>query len=206
MRERVILLHGVWLRAFTLARLAARLQAAGYEVERIDYASVARGPVAGIAELTRRCARCEAERVHVVGHSLGGLVALEAMRADRSIARGRVVCLGSPLRGSRAARVLASGRATRWMVGRSGELLGRGIERCVDGVEVGVVAGVLPAGIGFFAGLPKPHDGTVALEETRIDGLADHCTVRTTHSGLLFSDEAARQTIAFLRTGRFERR
>ena len=204
MTERVILLHGVWLRAMTLARLARRLERAGYAVERLDYASVLGGSEPAIEALRRRCSACGDERIHFVGHSLGGLVALEALRRHPSLARGRVVCLGSPLRGSRAARVLCGSKSTRWVVGRSGELLCRGVGACTPGTEVGVVAGRMPVGLGFFARLPRPHDGTVAVEETRAEGLSDHCLVPTTHTGLLFSDEAARQTIAFLRTGHFE--
>ena len=38
--------------------------------------------------------------VALVGHSLGGLVALEALRRQPDLPVSRVVCLGSPLRGS----------------------------------------------------------------------------------------------------------
>src|SRR5687768_14997887 len=191
MTEHVVLLHGIWLRGLTLRRLARRLEAAGYTVETLDYPSVLGGPDAAIAALAARCAHCGDDRVHFVGHSLGGLVALEALRRHPELKRGRVVCLGSPLRGSRTARVLHATRATRWVTGRSDALLCDGIEGCTPGAEVGVVAGRKPVGFGFFARLPRPHDGTVAVEETRIDGLADHCLVDTTHSGLLFSREAA---------------
>ncbi|MNO04758.1 hypothetical protein D3C81_2258900 [compost metagenome] len=43
----------------------------------------------------------------------------------------------------------------------------------------------------------------MALDETQLPGLADHCVVAASHSGLVFSPEAARQTAAFLRDGRF---
>ncbi|RBH04597.1 alpha/beta hydrolase, partial [Xanthomonas oryzae pv. oryzae] len=46
-------------------------------------------------------------------------------------------------------------------------------------------------------------DGTVALAETRLPGLRDHCVMRASHSGLLRSPEAAAQALAFLRCGRF---
>ncbi|MGE8262480.1 MAG: alpha/beta hydrolase, partial [Stenotrophomonas sp.] len=48
-------------------------------------------------------------------------------------------------------------------------------------------------------------DGTVALDETQLPGLADHCVIPASHSGLVFSPDAARQTAAFLRDGRFRR-
>ena len=51
--------------------------------------------------------------------------------------------------------------------------------------------------------LNSPHDGTVAVEETRLPGIADHRTITTSHSGLLFSSEVADLTASFLRGGRF---
>jgi hypothetical protein len=63
----------------------------------------------------------------------------------------------------------------------------------------------VPHGLGgFVAHFDGEHDGTVALAETRLPGLADHVVVRASHSGLLFSDPAVRQAAAFLRVGRFE--
>jgi hypothetical protein len=43
----------------------------------------------------------------------------------------------------------------------------------------------------------------VAVEETRLPGLADHCVVETNHTGLLFSPEVAQLAAGFLRHGRF---
>jgi hypothetical protein len=48
------------------------------------------------------------------------------------------------------------------------------------------------------------HDGTVAVEETIVPGLAGHCVVETSHTGLLFSAEVARLTANFLRKGSFD--
>lgn len=205
--EVVIVLHGIWLSALTLVALSRRLRAAGYAVEPFGYASVTGGPAPAREALRRRLERHAAagHAVHLVGHSLGGLIALETARAAPELVRGRVVCLGSPLAGSRSARVLSQRRVTRWMTGKSDALLQAGVAACPSCLTVGVIAGSRPVGLGrFVAGLPHPHDGTVALDETRIDGLAGHCTVMTTHSGLLFSRESARQTLAFLRRGRFE--
>jgi hypothetical protein len=45
----------------------------------------------------------------------------------------------------------------------------------------------------------------VSVAETELPGLTDHCIVPATHTGLLFSQDAAEQTIAFLRGARFAR-
>jgi hypothetical protein len=55
----------------------------------------------------------------------------------------------------------------------------------------------------LFARLPKPNDGSVVVEETQLDGMTDHIVLPVSHSGLLFSANAALQAIHFLRHGRF---
>ena len=44
---------------------------------------------------------------------------------------------------------------------------------------------------------------TALPAETRLPGLADHCVVQASHSGLVLSPEVADLTAAFLRAGRF---
>jgi hypothetical protein len=90
------------------------------------------------------------------------------------------------------------------LLGRSAALLRTGIS-CWEGkAQVGVVAGRVPHGLGaLFAGFDGEHDGTVAIVETQLPGLADHVVVDASHSGLLFSAEAAEQATAFLRVGHF---
>ena len=201
--QRILLLHGLWLRAFTLARLAARLRAAGFTPELLDFGSVHDEPEHTVSMLCQRLQGQQAP-AGIVGHSLGGVLALHALRLHPELPVARVVCLGSPLRGSRAARVLAGHRGGRWLLGHSRRLLRDGLPDWTGPAEVGLVAGCLPIGLGFaLAPMPRPHDGTVCAEETRLPGLADHVEVRTTHTGLLFSRTAADHAIHFLRHGRF---
>jgi len=70
--------------------------------------------------------------------------------------------------------------------------------------DLGSIAGTLSLGVGWLVrGLPRPNDGTVAVAETRLDGMTDHLLVHTSHMALLFSKGAARYTTYFLRHGRF---
>ena len=52
-------------------------------------------------------------------------------------------------------------------------------------------------------GLPRPNDGTVAVDETQVPDQTDTITLPVTHTGLLFSAGVARQVVRFLATGRF---
>lgn len=204
----VLLLHGIWNAKLWLAPLAARLRAEGFAPEIWGYPSVVGGPERALPALIERLRR--GPEVDIVGHSLGGLVALEALRIEPGLPVRRVVCLGSPLRGSGTARALGTHRWSAPILGRSAGLLQEGLLR--DGLdrwdgraEVGVVAGRVPHGVGrLLAAVGRDSDGTVGIAETRLPGLCDHCLVASSHTGLVLSPEAARQVVAFLRHGRFE--
>ena len=145
--------------------------------------------------------------MHLVGHSLGGLVALESLRQAPELAG---VAGGLPgLAAARQRDRAQPGAARGW--GRP--LLGRSARDCCR--RAGVLGrhrrgrrgrrATSPRGLGrLFARFDGGSDGTVGLEETRLPGLADHCTVHSSHTGLVFSPDAVRQAAHFLRHGRFE--
>lgn len=202
--EHVILLHGIWMRGISLLPLARRLRAAGCTVETAEYASVFGDARPAMAQVRERMRARDADTVHLVGHSLGGLVALEAVRDAGDLPEGRIVCIGSPLRGSATARALAGMPGGRWLLGQSAGLLLDGLDAWTGARRVGVIAGSLPIGLGAVMGaLASPHDGTVSVEETRLSGIDDHRTVAASHTGLLFSSAVADLTIGFLRDGLF---
>jgi pimeloyl-ACP methyl ester carboxylesterase len=202
--EHVILLHGLWMRGFTLAALRRRLERENFSVDLFDYASVFNEPEASIEKLVTIARASRAKKIHFVGHSLGGLIALRAVQRMPKLAPGCVVCLGSPLRGSAIARSIAQLPGGAFVIGKSLDVLLEGLDRWNGKRPVGAIAGRLPFGLGLVLGaLHSPHDGTVSVEETQLPGLSDHCVVPATHTGLLFSDEAAAQTVSFLRTRHF---
>ncbi|HET6545956.1 MAG TPA: alpha/beta hydrolase [Rhodanobacteraceae bacterium] len=204
MTEHVILVHGIWMRGIALLPLARHLRTADFSVEPFEYASVAGDPAEIVGNLTARIRAARSARVHLLGHSLGGLLALRALTGANDLPPGRAVCLGSPLRGSAAARGFASFPGGRWMMGRSLDVLATGLDAWDGRRAVGVIAGRVPVGFGFLVGaLAGSNDGTVAVAETELPGISDHRVVAASHTGLLFSSEVADLCVAFLRTGRF---
>lgn len=206
-RPRVLLLHGLWLRGFALLPLRARLRAAGFEAECFDYRSVFASPREHLARLERRIREWPgSEPVHLVGHSMGGLLSVECARAHPELPIGRILCLGSPLTGSSTAAGVAARGPLGRVLGRAVHLLRDGVLPLPEGFEVGVIAGTLPLGLGhWFGRVEGAHDGTVTVAETRVPGLADHLELRTSHTGLIYSRAVARQAVRFLREGRFTR-
>lgn len=203
MTMRILLVHGILNARWWLLPLALRLRAQGFEPVLFGYPSMTGGPQVAVPQLVQRLAvgDCAA----VVGHSLGGVLALEALRAAPTLGVRRVVCLGSPLRGSGAAMALAQHAWGKRVLGRSRGVLCDGVPAWAGAAQVGVVAGQRGRGLGrLFAQLDAPSDGTVSVMETRLEGLADHCTVDASHSGLVLSPTVARQTAHFLQHGQFE--
>lgn len=199
--EPVILLHGLWMRGYAMVMLAKRLRAAGFAPEIVEYFTLFGTPDAAAEKIRGRMRRHGDRPVHLVGHSLGGVVSLLATQMDPS--PGRNVCLGSPLRGSAAARRMNS--LAPMLIGKSGQRLIAGLDDWQGPREVGVIAGNVSRGLGRLAGaLDGDNDGTVTVDETRLPGISDHLVMSASHTGLPFSAACAEQVITFLRTGKFQ--
>ena len=199
----MLLLHGLLMRSPALLPLSGRLRKRGYAPETFSYSTLWRGPGEAMERLAMRLYAMGPDPVHVVAHSLGGLIALETMSRYQKLPPGRVVCLGSPISGSSAARGLA-GRGLGIMSGRSGALLRGGLGALPPARQVGMIAGGHSVGLGkFFSTFDAQNDGTVMVWETRMSGLSDHAVVHSSHTGLVFSEQVADLIAAFLEFGRF---
>ena len=179
----------------------------GLKTHAFHYRSVAgsMSDIAGrLAQFTRNL---DAERVHFVGHSLGGLVIYRTLEHFADLPPGRVVFLGTPAISSRAAVGAAQRLASASkLLGRcvAEELLTEQSRRWRLDRQLGVIAGTRPVGLGhFFTTLDGDHDGTVAVSETRLPGASDFTTLPVGHMGLLMSARVARETCRFLKEGRF---
>jgi pimeloyl-ACP methyl ester carboxylesterase len=201
---RVLLLHGLMMRSPALLPLSRRLRKAGFATETFSYSTRWRSPGEAMERLAMRLYAMAPEPVHLVAHSLGGLVALETLSRYQKLPPGRVVCMGSPIAGSTAARGLA-GKGLGLVSGRAGALLRGGLVALPPGRQVGMLAGTKSMGMGkWFSRFDGQNDGTVMVWETRLAGLSDHAVIESSHSGLVFSEQAARLAARFLETGRFQ--
>jgi pimeloyl-ACP methyl ester carboxylesterase len=199
--DRIVLLHGLWMPRLSMQWLARRLQAAGFTTEMFGYPTIAGGPEMALPRLADRL---RGRPAHILAHSLGGLVTLSALERQPDLPVTRVVCLGSPLCGSAAAERLAGRAWSAPYLGRSAGLLRNGCTLWRGPAAVGMVAGRTPLGLGrYFGQFQGENDGTVAVAETRLPGLADHTVIPTSHTGLLFSPEVVRLAVGFFRDGRF---
>jgi pimeloyl-ACP methyl ester carboxylesterase len=205
-----VFVHGLFLNGaeFTLLRRRLSVQH-GYQTHRFSYPTVRGSMVATLAQLADFVGRIDADRIHFVGHSLGGLVLCRYFQSAPDTRAGRVVLLGSPLGGSRSAQAVARHAWLKRVIGPlvAAELLDPAEPRTWNcGCELGLIAGTRPMGLGrFFARFEEDSDGTVAVSETKLPGHTAHLALPVSHMGMLTSSVVAREIAAFLDSGRFGR-
>lgn len=211
-REDVILLHGLGRRAASMDLLAIRLEEAGYTVHNLAYLSRKSDPDGLLAELSGKIGACcaEAERLHFVGHSLGGILARAYIAGARPAQLGRVIMLSPPNQGSEIVDAFGDTWLFKLVMGPAGTSLGTSVDSLPNRLpppnyELGVIAATASINpVGSWL-IPGDDDGMVSVCRMRVDGMADFVTVDRTHAFIMRGPEVADQIIAFLRTGAFQR-
>lgn len=178
--------------------LAQRLERDGFEVSSFAYNTVTGSLGAAAAKLSERLSG-DTRAISLVGHSLGGLVALQAAQTLPEGQLGAVVLLGSPYQGAQAAQTL------RRLGGRVGSRVGRALHdwdkletKPTVAVPVFTLSGTQSAGLGrLLCGFSEPNDGTVTVRETLYPGATGQ-TLPVSHTGMLFSPRVSQQVSAWL--------
>lgn len=204
-RAAVMLVHGLWLGAWTMQGLRLRLARCGYAARTFSYPSMARSLDEHARRLAARIDELREPVIHLVGYSLGGLVVLRCLRNHGEQRIGRVVLMGTPVRACMAGRRLENLGVGRRLLGASVEIWRNLPEAFRPRCELGVIAGSRPWGLGrMLLRLPGRNDGVVRLEETEAAGMRDRVVLPLGHSGMLVSAQAARQAALFLERGAFD--
>jgi len=207
----VLLLHGHGRFGASMMPLAWAARRKGHKTFAPSYPY--RRPLREIAAwLAPRVAAFEAGLegpLHIVTHSLGGLVARALIASHRPQQLGRVVMLAPPNGGSELADLLFRLKLAHLILGKSSAHLrtGRTVadEALLGEVDypLGIVAGdraLLPLP---FPLLPQPHDGKVSQAATRVAGLADHLTLPVTHTLMVYDRRVISAAMTFIEAGRF---
>ncbi len=199
----VVLVHGLWWGPWSMALIGRGLKRNGFDVHAFAYPTMGRSLQGNARALREFVAGLALDHVHLVGHSLGGLVILRMLDEYADLPPGRVVLLGSPVNGSAVGRRVADRRLFKPLVGRARAALENGFSPAPAGRETAVIAGSRPVGVGrLFGPLERPNDGTVSVAECRLEG-ARECILPVTHTGLVTAPSVVRAVAEFLRSGRF---
>ncbi|MEJ0085338.1 MAG: alpha/beta fold hydrolase [Pseudomonadota bacterium] len=207
-REAAVFVHGLWLTGAESALLRRRLAAQhGFACHSFSYPTVGSSMEPVLERLTRFVSSIEADRLHFVGHSLGGIVLHRYFEIARDLPPGRVVFLGSPAVKSKTAERVGKLPVLSRLIGRMviNELVTpSGAREWRNERELGLIAGSRPLGLGrFFARFDEDCDGTIGVSETKLPGHTAHVTLPVSHMGMLASRGVAEQVGEFLAHGRF---
>lgn len=205
--ETVVLVHGIWMTGMDMSLLRHRLKQCGFKPVQFTYPTVRCNLKDNAAKL--QCfvqsylQKHDAETIHFVAHSLGGLLLRQFFHDFPDQRPGCVVTLGTPHSGSRVAQRMGSHPFSKVLLGKSYRHGLRGDVPPWQGQrKLAVFAGRVSVGVGrLIQQLPRPNDGTVAVAETVIPGMNEHRVFDASHMGLLFSAEVAKATCQFLKEG-----
>lgn len=201
----VILVHGLWYGSWALRALSRCLRRDGFESRHFGYPATSASLDVHAGSLYDFAGTTEADSLHFLGHSLGGLVILRMMADAPDLPAGRIVLLGSPLGGSMVARRMRHLPGSGKLLGDARTALESGYSRLPEDRQTGMIAGSRGIGLGLLmGGTGGPGDGVVSLAETSMPGLHDRMVLPVSHIGMLFSAQVARHTAKFLKTGHFQ--
>jgi len=191
--SRIVLVHGLFMGRHAMRFLEKQLRAAGFDAECFAYNTVT-GNLETAASRLAKVLNSDSRPVALVGHSLGGLVALQASLRCVSAPLSAVVLLGSPYQGAAAARVL------RKLTGGKRSRIGQALadwavleNKPLAPAPVFTLSGTRSMGLGrMVCGFREPNDGTVSVAETLYPG-ATASVQPVSHTGMLFNLSVANQ-------------
>jgi pimeloyl-ACP methyl ester carboxylesterase len=210
--ETVIVVHGLGRTSASMAILVSRLENAGFRVVNFGYPSRSE-PIEALVERldseVGQCCNSEAETVHFVTHSMGGVLVRSYLSQRPEAHQGRVVMLSPPSQGSEIIDAFSDSDLLRSILGPAALLLGTdsaGIANQLEPVRfsLGVITGsrsLDPVGSWL---IPGPDDGKVSVDRAAVEGAVDFMVLPATHTFIMNRSDVAEQVVHFLRHGRFQ--
>ena len=204
--ETVLLVNGLWRNRDSMKPIGKALSKEGYSTLFFDYSTMGRGLEENINELRDFIKKLGIQKLNIVAHSMGGALVLHMLKDHDDILDGKVVCLGSPIKGSISAKTLRMSPFGEAMLGKTMvNLLDHDPLLSWKGPQkIGMICGDFPFGLGrIICRLPRPHDGTITMNESLIDGITDSILIPVSHVGMLYSKKVIKQISSFLNNSYF---
>ena len=207
--EGVLLVHGITRSSKSMSAYRPPLEKAGFQVFPFDYPST-RVDLDSAANYLHQVVESldGVDRLHIVAHSMGGVVTRTYRAKHRDERLTRLVLVGSPQQGAELADLMRdkANLLFKPLFGPAGQQLitdSNGFLKKLPtpDIEFAVIAGGHPPN-GFNPLIAGDDDGIVSLESTRLAGAADFLQLESLHLALNRNETAHAATVRFLQSGR----
>ncbi|MBA5763800.1 triacylglycerol lipase [Vibrio sp. 404] len=202
---KIIILHGLYMHGLVMQPLSHKLRKLGAHTQVITYNTLAIEKQRVFNKIDRALSP-DCTNI-LVGHSLGGLIIKSYLAERQSNTKeiSHVITIGTPIRGASIVhRIRELGIDA--ILGNSPEHgLNIHEDRWDFPQKLGCIAGTLPVGARALLMMDRTimSDGTVTVEETRIDGMTDHIQTPSSHTSLIYNSFVPQQIEHFIHHNRF---
>lgn len=206
----VVLLHGILKSSKCMKSFEKAFLECNYKVLNIDYPSTKLDILSIVDFIKPQIIEFSnsVDRLHFVGHSLGGLIIRTLLNQYNFTNLGRVVLIGTPNKGTKLADFFKNFWLYKKLFGPAGQQLTtnqKDIKTSLGNIkyEMGIIAGLFK--YNFFTNLiiKSPSDGLVSIESTKTDGTKQHIIIPSEHLKLTKNKRVIEHTIKFIETGSF---
>ena len=213
--ECVILLHGLAKTENSMLKMELFFMNQGFHVVNIGYPSRKKSiqtlSTETIGRAIDQCSKMNADKIHFVTHSMGGILVRYYLEYNRVDNLGRVVMLSPPNQGSEAVDKLKDLSLFKWINGPAGEQLGTDKDSLPNRIgpaqyETGIITGDKTINPILSLLIPGEDDGKVSVERAKLAGMKDFLVVHKAHPFIMSDRVVMDQVIYFIENGKFEKR
>ncbi|WP_404341857.1 alpha/beta hydrolase [Pseudoalteromonas mariniglutinosa] len=183
--KQVVVLHGLYMSGFVMRPLCMRLEKAGLNILNLSYNTLSPNRDAIFKNIDDFI---DGKPSALVCHSMGGLIARAYLEANslQSQHVEKVITLGTPHKGSHIARQMQQ-KGFDMLLKNSVEFLLSENGDWPFPAKLYSIAGDLPLGLMPLIAKGSQSDGTVLIDETKLNGMAEHKVFHLSHTSMIYS-------------------
>lgn len=209
--EAVLLLHGLGRSENSMDALAGDLRDAGYVTCNQAYPSreLSLPELAGYAaNALDGLQQAGYQRVHLVTHSMGGILARYLLQYRSLPGEGRLVMLSPPNHGSEIVDAFGEQSWFQWLMGPAATALSTDEQSLVNRLapidaRTGIITGTRSSDPWFNVLFEGEHDGKVSVESARLSEADGFRLIDAGHTFIMRDQQVRAWVIEFLQQGSF---
>ncbi|MGO2371392.1 alpha/beta hydrolase [Pseudoalteromonas sp. KG3] len=190
--QHAVVLHGLYMSGFVMRPLCSQLEKSGLNILNLSYNTLSPDRAAIFEQIDTFI---DNKSTALVCHSMGGLVARAYLAANSLQSQNveKVITLGTPHKGSHIARRMQQKGFDVFLKNSVDFLLTENGDWPFN-AKLYSIAGDLPIGLMPLIAKGSQSDGTVLIDETKLQGMAEHKVFHLSHTSMIYS----RQVINYI--------